>query len=233
MTLTPLGRVRCVTFIASSGDYGTISHPETFGSSVLVKEVSLPASDPLVLAAGGTSLTADPATGAYISETAWNTLPQLSAGRSFASAGGFSDLFARPAYQDGVPGIGAMRGVPDVAGDASSDTGVAFAVTAPSGGYALLSSSGTSASAPFWAGLIALADQKAGHPLGFVNPAIYRIARSPMYHEAFHDITTGNNTLSFTSPPVTITGYQAGPGWDPVTGWGTPNARVLIPLLAR
>ena len=48
---------------------------------------------------------------------------------------------------------------------------------------------------------------------------------------AFHDITTANNTVQF--PPTTITGYQAAPGWDPVTGWGSPNAQVLIPLLAR
>jgi subtilase family serine protease len=185
-----------------------------------VREVSLPASDPLVLAAGGTDLTADPVTGAYIREIAWN-----------GSGGGFSHLFARPAYQDDVPGIGAVRGVPDVAADASSGTSMAFAFAAAGGGYELIGLGGTSAAAPFWAGLIALADQEAGHPLGFVNPAIYRIARGPQYHRAFHDITTGNNTVVLNG--VTITGYQAGPGWNPVTGWGTPNAQVLIPLLAR
>jgi subtilase family serine protease len=99
------------------------------------------------------------------------------------------------------------------------------------GTYQLKPTGGTSASGPLWAGLIALADQEAGHSLGFVNPAIYRIARGPLYHKAFHDITTGNNTA--ISDGVTITGYQAGPGWDPVTGWGTPDAQVLIPLLAR
>ena len=62
------------------------------------------------------------------------------------------------------------------------------------GGTPLIASaSGTSASAPLWAGLMALADQYAHHDLGFVNPAIYRIARSSSYHQAFHDITTGNN----------------------------------------
>ena len=94
-----------------------------------------------------------------------------------------------------------------------------------------MSEGGTSAAAPFWAGLIALADQEAGHPLGFVNPAIYQIARGPQYHQAFHDITTGNNTVVVNGD--TITGYQAGPGWDPVTGWGTPDAQVLVPLLAH
>ncbi|HEY6313176.1 MAG TPA: S53 family peptidase [Streptosporangiaceae bacterium] len=221
---------RHVTVVVASGDEGVIGN----GSSTPAREVILPTSDPLVLAAGGTSLTANPVTGAYISETAWNT-PGLPP-QPGASGGGFSHLFARPAYQDGVPGIGATRGVPDVAADAESGTGMALAFSHGGGqGYILVGAGGTSAAAPFWAGLIALADQEAGHPLGFVNPAIYRIARGPLYHQAFHDITTGNNTvvLTSTSPPVTITGYQAGPGWDPVTGWGTPDAQVLIPLLAR
>ena len=220
---------RHVTVVAASGDEGVIGN----GSSTPVKQVILPTSDPLVLAVGGTSLTANAVTGAYISETAWNT-PGLPP-QPGASGGGFSRLFARPAYQDGVPGIGATRGVPDVAADGSGPTGMALAFSASDGRYELIGAGGTSAGAPFWAGLIALADQKAGHPLGFVNPAIYRIARGPLHHKAFHDITTGNNTvvLTSTSPPVTITGYQAGPGWDPVTGWGTPDAQVLIPRLAR
>jgi subtilase family serine protease len=216
---------RHVTVVVASGDEGAIGN----GSTTPVKEVILPTSDPLVLAAGGTSLTANPVTGAYISETAWNTPGQPP--QPGASGGGFSHLFARPAYQHGVPGIGAMRGVPDVAADASSGTGMALAFSAPGGGYEFFGAGGTSAAAPFWASLIALADQEAGHPLGFVNPAIYQIARGPMYHKAFHDITTGNNTVVLNG--VTVTGYQAGPGWDPVTGWGTPNAQVLVPLLAR
>jgi subtilase family serine protease len=224
---------RHVTVVAASGDEGVLG----FGSSTPARQVILPAADPLVLGVGGTSLTANPVTGAYGSETAYNTLPGRPApgGSSSASGGGFSHLFARPAYQDGVPGIGATRGVPDVAADASGPTGMALAFSAPGGRDELIGAGGTSAGAPFWAGLIALADQEAGHPLGFVNPAIYRIARGPHYHQAFRDITTGNNTvtLTTTAAPVTVTGYQAGPGWDPVTGWGTPDAQVLIPLLAR
>jgi subtilase family serine protease len=97
--------------------------------------------------------------------------------------------------------------------------------------YMVRNSGGTSASAPIWAALIALADQYAGRHLGFVNPALYGIAAGPAYHQAFHDITAGTNTVEF--PPETITGYQAGPGWDPVTGLGSPDAQALIPLLAR
>jgi hypothetical protein len=88
----------------------------------------------------------------------------------------------------------------------------------------------TSSSAPLWGGLIALADQDAHHDLGFVNHAIYRIGRGSRYHQAFHDVTTGTNGGILGTAVV---GYQAGPGWDPATGWGTPNAQVLSPLLAR
>ena len=108
---------------------------------------------------------------------------------------------------------------------------MAIAISDGGGQYTIRNSGGTSATAPMWAGLIALADQYAGRHLGFVNPAIYRIGRSARYHQAFHDITSGNNTVRF--PPRTITGYQASAGWDPVTGWGSPDGRVLIPLLAR
>ncbi len=222
-----------VTVVFATGDKGAASDMH-FGSTTPVKEVSLPASDPLVLAAGGTRLTADRATGAYIGETAWNTLPAPPAADdgSSASGGGFSHLFARPDYQDGVPGTEATRGVPDVAADAAFDTGMAVASSGGSADQAIVRpATGTSAAAPFWAGLVALADQLAHRHLGFVNPAIYKIARSSQYHQAFHDITTGNNTYSF--PPVTITGYPAAPGWDPVTGWGSPDAQVLVPLLAK
>jgi subtilase family serine protease len=221
-----------LTVVAASGDKGAASDLH-FGSTTPVKEVSLPASDSLVLAAGGTSLTADRATGAYTGETAWNTLPAppLPGDGSSASGGGFSRLFARPSYQDGVPGAETTRGVPDVAGDAAFNTGMAVVSSGSTGQAIVRPATGTSAAAPFWAGLIALADQLAHRHLGFIDPAIYRIARGPLYHAAFHDITTGDNTFAF--PPTTIPGYKARPGWDPVTGWGTPDARVLVPLLAH
>jgi subtilase family serine protease len=205
-----------VTVIASSGDNGALSD-DRFGNPV--KEVSLPASDPLVLAVGGTTLTANPSTGAYIGETAWN-----------ASGGGFSHLYARPAYQEGIPGISDMRGVPDVAGDAGEPGGTPIVAAVGSKTW-IIAPAGTSGSAPLWGGLIALADQYAHHDLGFVNPLIYRIAGSSRYHQAFHDVTTGNNSVA--AGATTVTGYQAGPGWDPVTGWGSPDAQALIPLLAR
>ena len=212
-----------VTVVISTGDNGAGITPCP-GETTSVKGVDLPASDPLTLAVGGTSLQASRTTGAYMGETAWNT-PSSGAG-----GGGFSRLFPRPAYQDGIAGIGATRGVPDVAADADYRTGMAIAFSGGSHNY-LLGGGGVSVAAPLWAAVIALADQYAGRHLGFVNPALYRIGRSTHYHQAFHDVTTGTDTV--TSPTQTTTGYQAAPGWDPVTGWGSPNAQVLVPLLAR
>ena len=226
-----------VTVVAASGDVGAAGEPcalikaLTGGTFSPVKEVNLPAADPLVLAAGGTSLMASHQTGAYRGEIAWG-LPFGNPGTAFqASGGGFSHRISRPGYAGGVPGIGATRGVPDVAADASGHSGMALAISDGGGQFTIRNSGGTSASAPIWAGLIALADQYAGRHLGFVNPAIYRIGRSAAYHRAFHDITRGDNTVRF--PPKTITGFRAAAGWDPVTGWGSPDARVLVPLLAR
>jgi subtilase family serine protease len=205
---------RHLTVVASSGDTGVISDN---GPPV---QVSLPASDPLVLGAGGTALGASYFTGAYHGEMAWNA-------DTSASAGGYSSLFRRPSYQDGVPRISRMRGVPDVAADADSSTAMTLTFT----GGVPYPAQGTSAATPLWAAVIALADQDAGQHLGFVNPAIYAIARSPAYHRTFHDVVTGDNSVFW--PTRLFTGYQAGPGWDPVTGWGSPNAQTLVPLLAH
>jgi subtilase family serine protease len=229
-----------VTVVAATGDVGAAGEPcalwDALGGSmrgfIPRREVILVASDPLVLSAGGTTLDASHPTGAWTGETAWG-LPDGSPGSAFqASGGGFSHLFPRPAYQNGVQGIGSMRGVPDVSADADPVTGIAVITGSAGGGYTISGHAGTSASAPLWAGIIALADQYAKRHLGFVNPAIYQIARSSHYHQAFHDVTAGaSNTAEF--PTATIAGYRAGPGWDPVTGWGSPDAQVLIPLLAR
>jgi hypothetical protein len=231
---------RHVTVVAATGDSGAAGEPCALidalsagipSNFVPRKEPILVASDPLVLSAGGTTLEASRTTGAWIGETTWG-LPDGTPGTGFqASGGGFSRLFHRPSYQNGVAGIGGYRGVPDVAADANPSTGFPV-VTSADGRYAVSVHGGTSASAPLWAGVIALADQYARRHLGFVNPAIYQIARSSQYQQAFHDITAGpGNTAEF--PNGTISGYRAGPGWDPVTGLGSPNAQVLVPLLAR
>ncbi len=203
-----------VTVVAASGDSGAIADD---GPPV---QVSLPASDPLVLAVGGTELDAASPAGTYQGEMAWN-------GGGDASGGGYSSRFPRPSYQKGIARAGATRGVPDVAANADSDT--AMALEYSDGEFR--PAAGTSASTPLWAGVIALTDQLAGQHLGFINPAIYAIARGPAYHHAFHDVITGDNSV--LGPTRVFVGYNARPGWDPVTGWGSPDAQYLVPLPAH
>ncbi len=218
-----------ITLLASSGDEGAAQL--TCDGTSWTLAVSSPASDPLVTGVGGTQLFANQRTGKYISEIAWNE-PQF----GIASGGGYSVLYRRPDYQKGtVRGNG--RGVPDVSYNAALNGGVLVAVSVlPSGaeGGPFHIVGGTSAGSPQWAGIVALANQLTGKRLGFLNPAIYNIGRSSSYSRTFHDITFGNNTIQLpdaNSNIVTIIGFSASRGWDPVTGWGTPIASNLVWLL--
>ena len=118
-----------------------------------------------------------------------------------------------------------MRGVPDIAFQASARTGT-LVYDSGEGGWFIVG--GTSCSAPQWAGLIAIADQIKGHRLGLINPALYALAANPMtYANDFYDVIVGNNQTTLSIP-----GYSASTGWDAVTGLGTPNAANLVPALA-
>ncbi len=145
-----------VTVIGSSGDAGAISSHE--GPPV---QVNMPASDPLALGVGGTILDATPV-GRYLGEMAWND-------NTDASGGGYSTLWARPSCQDGLTRARATRGVPDVSANADPDTAMA---TVDSSGQ-LSPDSGTSSSAPLWAGVIALADQETTPGLRQPRPLRY------------------------------------------------------------
>lgn len=227
-----------VTVLGSSGDGGTANSMKQpvgqGGATIPYPTVEWPASDPLVTAVGGTYLCQDPSN--TTSRTPDSTDPparcQSNQGVEdvgwIASGGGFSHVFARPSYQDTLPAgstqIGSMRGVPDVAYEASALTGV-LVYDSLDGGWFIVG--GTSVSCPNWAGLVAIADQVNGGGLGLINPALYTIGASPSRYAAdFYDVTTGTNQ---TDP--SIAGYPATTGWDPVTGLGTPNAASLIPDL--
>jgi subtilase family serine protease len=240
-----------ITVLASSGDFGTanpsftpVKHPNT----IPFPTVQWPASDPLVTGVGGTYLCTDPVTGTSVDSSDPPVQCQSNPGVRevgwIAGGGGFSHIFAKPSYQDTLPAgstaIGSMRGVPDVAYQASSRTGTLVYDTAPGdaeGGLTCPSGNpcsagwyvvgGTSCSAPQWAGLVAIADQMAGHGLGPINQSLYTLASGPNYGTYFYDVTTGNNQLDPSVP-----GYPATAGWDPVTGLGTPNAAMLVPALA-
>ena len=138
-------------------------------------------------------------------------------------------MFARPGYQAGMPGMGATRGLPDVSADASGHTGMALVISEGGGKISIRNSGGTSASAPIWAGMIALADQFASRHLGFVDPLSTASPAAPE-PPAFHDITTGSDTAKF--PPKTFQGYRAATAGTRSPA-GQPHARVLVPLLAR
>jgi subtilase family serine protease len=251
--ITERAAAQGVSLVASSGDYGAVAPPCLLAatSADAAAGVLLPGADPLVTAVGGTRLVVQQPSGRYLGETAWNTPPRRGPGppdadltspgaigpdpfagvpHSSASGGGFSRLFARPDFQARLPGIGVGRGVPDVAADADPSTSIATVIVSD-GSPVLRGAGGTSAGAPLWAGLAALADQEAGRSLGPLNPTLYRIAVGPRRSTAFHDVTVGNNNATF--PPRVIPGFSAGPGWDPVTGWGSPDAAVLVPLLAH
>ncbi len=192
-----------------------------------VNPPEFPADSPNITQVGGTVLTTS-SSGDYSSETVWNT-PGIARGSSFqGSSGGVSPNYAIPTWQQGISmaanqGSTTMRNIPDVAMIASGiwivfDNGT----SGPYGG-------GTSSAAPLWAGFTALVNQQAAalnqSPVGFVNPALYNIAKSSSYAASFHDITTGGNTNSL-SPA----NYLAVPGYDLCTGWGTPTTALIAAL---
>jgi subtilase family serine protease len=93
---------------------------------------------------------------------------------------------------------------------------------------------GSSAAAPEWAAVIALADQSGHRKLGFLNSDLYSLAHGSRYGYVFHDVTRGSNTVSAAgsnNKSVRVTGYAAGKGWDAVTGLGTPVVAHLIQYL--
>ncbi len=212
-----------------------------------------PDSSPWVTSVGGTSL-AISRTGDYEWEAGWGTTttdwtgtrwaPKAPGDFMYGSGGGPSHVFPMPAYQAGaVPladatwkGI-ARRAEPDLAMDADPQTGVTFAQTYVDGnGRRRIIDSwigGTSLAAPLVAGVMALADQRSGHPHGFINPALYRLRGTP----ALRDVTGGHRSLAVLRNALAPDGsivtrlrsldrdssLTAGPGWDPVTGLGSPD----------
>src|SRR5262249_647140 len=162
-------RAANITVLASSGDTGS-TNPDVFEQLYPFRSVGFPASSPLVTAVGGTSLYAD-TDGNYQYETVWNNRG--------AGGGGISQYFGEPDYQtENLPAssqelLDQHRGIPDVAFNADPSTGILFYVSFPGirPGYYL--TGGTSAGSPQWAGIIAVANQLVGHPLGFLNPGLY------------------------------------------------------------
>jgi subtilase family serine protease len=249
------GAAEGIGFSAPSGDSGD-NASRTPGHRPMPP--SYPASDPWVTAVGGTSLAIGP-DGGYEWETGWgdDDAPLAAGGTSWAglpgafaagAGGGTSTQFPQPPYQRGIVpaslsqasgGGGAMRVVPDIAADADPATGLTIGVTGIPGpgrpaAYTEFPGAGTSISTPLIAGIQADAQQAAGQPIGFANPAIYARDGSP----AFHDITGQPPGAPATPDAVLPAGGRAAqplletfgmdeglaamPGYDNVTGVGTP-----------
>ncbi len=139
--------------------------------------------------------------------------------RTGATGGGVSQYFSEPDYQkETLPTqdqtlLKGFRGLPDIAYNANPQTSILIYLSFLGAGQAgYFSIGGTSAAAPQWA----------GHPLGFLNKALYKLGTSSEAKNSFHDITLGDNSQ------MGVPGYQAGPGWDPCTGWGTPRGKVFL-----
>lgn len=250
-----------VTVFASTGDNGTaniMKEPVKNPALIPYPSVGWPASDPLVTAVGGTYLCTDGPTGTFVDSanppSRCKANPGVREVGWIAGGGGYSILFSRPTYQNTLPAgstfvgssVGApgpnsnMRGIPDIAYQASATTGVLVYVSlSPFGASGFGSSAcggvcsdgwyvvgGTSSGSPQWAGIAAMANTMAGRDLGFLNPGLYAVANGANYASDFYDVTVGNNQLDPSIP-----GYSASPGWDAVTGLGTPNVANLLPDL--
>jgi len=195
-----------ISVFVASGDCGAADGTTT-------TTTDYPSSDEDVTGVGGTVLNL---TGSnYKSEWAWSGNESNCPNNDGGAGGGWAPT-PQPWYQHGY-GIPhkTLRGVPDV-GITAGTALEAVEDGSQVGDY------GTSDAAPMWAGLTAIADQIHGGDVGLLNPILYSILRSGAnYNSSFHDITTGYN------------GYKAGPGWDPITGVGTPIANVAIPEIAN
>ncbi|WP_206830301.1 protease pro-enzyme activation domain-containing protein [Alicyclobacillus fructus] len=201
-----------VTVLAAAGDSGS-----TDGEDDGQYHVDFPASSPYVLACGGTRLVTSG--GQIERETVWNDGPD-----GGSTGGGVSRVFPLPAWQEQAnvppsanPGASSGRGVPDWAGNADPATGYEVVID---GQKAVIG--GTSAVAPLFAALVARINQRLGKPVGYLNPTLYQLPQN----EVFRDITEGNNDIANRARI-----YQAGPGWDPCTGLGSPIGVKLLQAL--
>ncbi|TMC95637.1 MAG: hypothetical protein E6J22_03215 [Chloroflexi bacterium] len=204
------------TVVSGSGDNGATDWANIAATRLSPNPtVNFPADVPWVTAVGGTTLRNTPP---GYNESAWS-----------GSGGGMSKFFTEPDFQKSMPStlqsqLAGQRGLPDIAGDANPVTAMIHYIF---GHWNQIG--GTSASTPFWAGIVAIANQMAGHPLGFINPGLYKLAASQNAQKDFRDITSGNNEVNDGN--IHVKGFQAVQGWDAVTGWGSPQASQLIPDL--
>jgi kumamolisin len=209
--------IQGVTVCVASGDEGS-----ECGIKDGQVHVQYPGSDPWVLSVGGTTI--DNVSGSSFDEYVWNV---WSGDHQGATGGGVSASFPLPGWQADAnvpaslsPSRTRGRGVPDVAGNANNASGYSGLICR---GQPFVGE-GTSASAPQWAGLIAVINAALCVNVGFVNPAIYALRG-----KGFRDIVPGGGPADNGHDGAP--GYPAGPGWDACTGWGSPDGQALLEAL--
>jgi subtilase family serine protease len=234
-----------VTVLAASGDSGAADVRFNGSTYFLHPVTSWPDSDPDVTGVGAAQLHLNASGHNVATPTVWNdsynkpTLKYITGSSQdspLASGGGLSVVFPVPKYQSMFPSVasvvGGRRGVPDISMSGACNGGAdmyqSFAGQ-PAGWYPTC---GTSEATPEFAGIVALTDQLAGHPLGLVNLDLY--AMSQFRAPGLVDIVSGNNTVSFKQDGKwhKVTGFSAGPGYDLASGVGTVNAALFVPELA-
>jgi subtilase family serine protease len=231
-----------VTVLGASGDNGA-TDLYFDGSCCYARQVnSWPSSDPLVTSVGGTELipqtNGNPESVSH--DVVWQDPASIVGGPAgltcCAGGGGPSHVFSRPSFQNSVAGVvGDHRGTPDISMSASVSGAVLVYWSFQPFGPSWQQIAGTSEASPIFAGIVAIADQAAGHDLGFLNPRLYALAENA--NSGIVDVTKGNNGLTFLDAhngnvQTTVVGESAGPGYDMASGLGTINAAVFIPALA-
>jgi subtilase family serine protease len=214
-----------VTLVPKPADTG-VTNAESDAETLYPMQVnSWPSSDPLVTSVGGTMLNLDNNGNRLSPDTVWND--------GFgAGGGGDSQVFGRPLFQVGVASVvGDHRGTPDISMTAAVN-GAAWIylsfLGAGRAGWNLVG--GTSEATPIFAAVVALADQVAGHRLGDINPDLYLLGALSQHTKVptgIVDVTAGNNSFAG------VTGFNAAPGYDMASGWGTIDANAFVHALAN
>jgi subtilase family serine protease len=217
-----------VTVLAGSGDLGATSQELNQTDIFPMRVNAWPSTDPLVTSVGGTMLTLNDAGVRQSPDVVWND-----GGGAGAGGGGVSAVFERPDFQDGVRHVvGRQRGTPDISMSAACDGAVVYYYTFKPGNEGFHLVCGTSEATPEFAGIVAMADQLAGHRLGHLGHALYDLRKRDLV-----DVTQGNNSFGpFTNSDgqtTTVVGFNAGPGYDLASGLGTFDANVLVRALAH
>jgi subtilase family serine protease len=227
-----------VTMLDAAGDEG-VANDNVNDEIIPHRTVAWPASDPLETGVGGTQLHLNEEGQRTSPDTVWD---EFLGNFIVAGAGGKSKVFERPAYQELInTHSDNRRAVPDISMTAAVNGGILIYSSYPStvpgepepNTFSVFG--GTSVATPVFSGVVAIADQIAGHPLGQINPRMYQLEKEGG-NNGIVDVTEGNNTFIELNeegePELTIKGYEAKRGYDMASGLGTVDGFSFAHALA-